>query len=95
MFEEKHPSLICSAFPPSSISHSLHLIYFPLSHSFVLSTLCFSLYAGVLSRPSSSPPLPLSSSSQLVPCAPVLQFRLQHVRVLGLKAQLPLLLSLP
>lgn len=57
MFEEKHPSLICSAFPPSSISHSLHLIHLPLSHSFVLSPLSFSLYTGLLSRPSSSPPL--------------------------------------
>lgn len=72
--------------------YSLHLIHFSLYHSFVLSPSSLSLYARVLSA---FPPRVLCSSSQLVPCAPVLQFRLQYVRVLGLKAQLPLLLSFP
>lgn len=92
MFEEKHPSLIYSAFPPL-------LFHIPSisSTSPSLTALFYLLYPSPCTQEFSPVPLPpvLSSSSQLVSCAPVLQFRLQHVRVLGLKAQLPLLLSLP
>lgn len=96
MYKEKQLSLISlvsiySAFPPSSAFILSLLSISPHDHSFVLLPSSLSLYTRVCSRS----PFILSSSSQLVPCAPVLQFRLQHVRVLGLEAQLLLLLSFP
>lgn len=85
-----------SAFPPSSPAFwYIPSILSSLSHhhSFVPSHASLSLYARMFSP--LSPPHVASSSSQLVPRAPVLQFRLQYVRVLSLEAQLPLLLGFP
>lgn len=95
MYKDKHLSLIYSALPPSSPA----FCYIPsvLSISPTITAL-FCLPLPYLYTPEFSPISPprlLPSSSQLVPCAPVLQFRLQYIRVLGLKAQLPLLLSFP
>lgn len=89
------PVSIYFVFPPSSPA----FCYIPSILSISLTMTAWfcppsslSLYARVLLV---APLHVLSSSSQLVPCAPVLQFRLQHVRILGLKAELPLLLSFP
>lgn len=99
MYKEKHLSLISlvtiySAFLPSSPA----FCYIPsLSSISPTITALFYLPHPHLCIPefSLAPSYVLSSSSQLVPFAPVLQFGLQYVRVLGLKAQLLLLLSFP
>lgn len=96
-YKEKHFLFLrYSAFPPSSPAFwYIPSILFILTHhhSFAPFHSSISLYMPEFSPV--CPPHVLSSSSQLIPCAPVLQFRLQYIRVLGLKAQLPLLLSFP
>lgn len=91
------PLTACSTWTPlfnSFLLDSLQYFLFQL-----LSQLCsISLSLIAVCQSSCSlllPPHTFPSLSQLVPCTPVLQFRLQHVRVLGLEAQLLLLLSLP
>lgn len=91
MYKEKQLSLTCRV--PVPLSHAIPFICLPKFCCFPILTVLSSLppflflYARILS--------PLLPSSQLVPCAPLLQFRLQHVRVLCLRAQLLLLLGLP
>lgn len=77
----------------TTLLDSLHIFYFlPLSQ---LCSISLSLISECQSSFSLTPPQTFPPSSQLVPCAPVLQFRLQYVRVLGFETQLFLLLSFP